>query len=290
MLGDLDLKRGMLADAEKALRNLAPRAFRRPVGDDDIAPYLALVRASLEDNIAPYLALVRASLEDNKPFGEALREGIKGILCAPDFLFRREPQGALDDYALASRLSYFLWNTLPDDELFALARRNRLHDPQVLHDQVERLLNDARAERFVANFTGQWLGLRNIEFTTPDKRVYPEFDDALLDAMAKETRLFFSELLAHDLSVTKLRALGLFDFELATRRTLSNRRGARAGVSQSRAAPGRASWRRSLSSRHFEGHRQWHDDLARDPRKLGVAEHRGQTGEASSAQCPRARA
>jgi hypothetical protein len=184
MVDGVDLANGTLADAEKVLRNFAPRAFRRPVTDQDITPYLALVRTALEEK---------------KPFEQALRDGLKGMLCSPSFLFLREKPGTLDEFALASRLSYFLWSSLPDDALFAAARAGKLRAN--LHAQVERMLADPKAERFVTNFTGQWLGLRKIDATTPDKRFYPEFDDGLKFAMVKETQLFFRELLEHDLSV-----------------------------------------------------------------------------------------
>lgn len=186
LLGSLALQDGTLADAEKALRKLAPRAFRRPITDDDVEPYLALVRAALAQK---------------RPFDAALRDGIKAILCAPDFLFLREPPGRLDDFALASRLSYFLWSSLPDDALVSEARADRLQQPAALHAQVERMLNDPKSARFVENFTGQWLGLRNIAATTPDKKLNPGFDEALQDAMVQETQRFFSELLRGDLSV-----------------------------------------------------------------------------------------
>ncbi len=184
MLGDVSIEKGTLADAEKALRNLAPRAFRRSIAKEDIAPYLALVRTALDAK---------------KPFDEALCDGIKGMLCAPDFLFLREPAGPLDEFALASRLSYFLWTSLPDDALLASAREGKLKS--ALHAQVERMLDDPKSRRFVENFSGQWLGLRNIEATTPDKKLHPDFDEALQTAMVQETRLFFTELLEHDLSV-----------------------------------------------------------------------------------------
>jgi hypothetical protein len=187
LLGDIELAKGSLADAEKALRWLAPRAFRRPVVDDDVQPFVALVKAALDAG---------------KPFEEALRGGIKGMLCAPDFLFMKEKSGRLSDHDLATRLSYFLWSSAPDDALAKLAGQGKLHEAATLRAQVERMLKDERASRFTENFTGQWLGLRNIEFTTPDKKLYPEHDDALQDAMLKETRLFFTELLAKDLSVT----------------------------------------------------------------------------------------
>ncbi len=189
LLGEVDLTKGTLADAEKALRWLAPRAFRRPVTDEDVLPYLALVKDALEQQ---------------KTFEEALRTGLKGLLCTPDFLFLKEvgkTPSQISAYDLASRLSYFLWSSVPDDELLSAAFNGKLSEPSQIHGQVERMLADPKAERFVENFTGQWLGLRNIEFTTPDKKLYPEHDDALQDAMVKETRLFFTELLKNDLSV-----------------------------------------------------------------------------------------
>ncbi len=189
MLGGIALAEGTLADAEKAIRWLAPRAFRRPITEEDVQPYVGLVQAQLAAQ---------------KPFAEALRAGLKAILCSPDFLFLRETPGPLDDHALATRLSYFLWSSLPDEALRKLADARQLHRPAVLRQQVERMLADPKAQRFTENFTGQWLGLRNIDFTTPDKKLYPEHDDALQEAMVKETRLFFEELLRKDLSVTNI--------------------------------------------------------------------------------------
>jgi mono/diheme cytochrome c family protein len=186
LLGDLQLEHGTLADAAKALRKLAPRAFRRTTKDEEVEPYLALVRTALEQK---------------RPFEAALRDGIKAMLCAPDFLFLREPAGRLDDFALASRLSYFLWSSLPDEPLLADARAGRLAQAAVMHAQVERMLDDAKSARFVENFTGQWLGLRNIAATTPDKKLNPGFDDALQEAMVQETQRFFTEMLRGDLSV-----------------------------------------------------------------------------------------
>ena len=157
-------RRGTLADAEKLLRELLPRAFRRPVAEG-------------EDK--PFIAMVDASLKAGQPFDAALRAGIKGVLTSPKFLYFREPTGVLDDHALASRLSYFLWSTMPDETLFALARNGELHKPDVLRAQVERMLKHPKAKAFTENFTGQWLGLRNIKATTPDKVLYPEFEELL---------------------------------------------------------------------------------------------------------------
>ena len=174
-------------DAERILRDFAGRAFRRNVSDDDVKPFLARVRSKLEQNYS---------------FEQAMRVGLKGILVSLDFLFLREQAPKLDDFALASRLSYFLWSSMPDDELFQLAAANRLHERDVLREQVERLLSDPKAKAFNTNFTGQWLSLRAIDATLPDGTLYPEYDDILKTSMLKETSMFFDEVLNNDLSLT----------------------------------------------------------------------------------------
>jgi mono/diheme cytochrome c family protein len=184
--GEVDPRQGTLADAEQVLRALLPRAFRRPV------------QAGEE---RPFVALVARSLEAGQPYESALRLGIKAVLTSPQFLYFREPVGLLDDHALATRLSYFLWSTMPDETLLALAERGELRRPEVLRAQVERLLDHPNAGAFTENFTGQWLSLRDIRATTPDKTLYPEFDELLEWSSVRETQLFFDELLKHDLGV-----------------------------------------------------------------------------------------
>jgi len=186
LLGDADLERGTFADAERILKQFAPRAFRRPVSEADLAPYLALVRERLDKGVK---------------FGDALRVGLKAILVSPRFLMLDEQPGKLDGHALAARLSYFLWSTMPDAELLAAAAKGDLTKPAVLRAQTERLLKHPKARSFTEDFTGQWLALRNIEFTTPDARLYPEFDELLQVSMLRETHAFFDELLTKDLSV-----------------------------------------------------------------------------------------
>ena len=186
VFGDADPKTGTLADAEKLIRNLLPRAFRRPVR---------------EGEEKPFVALVAKSLEMGQPFEASLRAGYKAVLASPKFLFLRESPGPLDDSALASRLSYFLWSTMPDDTLLALAAKGELHKPDVLRAQVERMLNHSKAKAFTENFTGQWLGLRDIALNTPDKALYPEFEEMLQWSAARETHLFFEELLKQNLGV-----------------------------------------------------------------------------------------
>ena len=176
-----------LVDAEEILRRFARRAFRRTVTDDDLQPFIDIVKTRLAEDYS---------------FEQAMRAALKGVLMSPDFLFLREQPGQLDDFALASRLSYFLWSTMPDEELFALAEQGKLQESEVLRQQVERMLNHSKAAAFTENFVGQWLGLREIDFTEPSHLLYPEYDHMLKVSMIRETELFFEEVLKHDLSLT----------------------------------------------------------------------------------------
>jgi hypothetical protein len=174
-------------DAKRILRSFARRAFRRTVSDDDIKPFLALVKTKLAAKHS---------------FEQAIRVGLLAVMMSPEFLFLREKPGKLDDFALASRLSYFLWSTMPDDELLELAEQKKLAEPSTLHAQVERMLKSPKSAAFVENFVGQWLRLRDIDFTEPSFLLYPEYDKMLRVSMVKETELFFAELLKNDLSLT----------------------------------------------------------------------------------------
>jgi mono/diheme cytochrome c family protein len=176
-----------LVDAERLLRSFLRRAFRRVVTDEDVKPFLARVKAKLDAGAS---------------FEQAMRVGYKAVLVSPHFLFLREKPGQLDDFALATRLSYFLWSSMPDDDLLTLAEQGKLHQPDQLRAQVERLLRDPKAAAFTNNFAGQWLGLRNIDATAPDPALYPEYDDVLKVATVKETLLFFDEVLKNDLPLT----------------------------------------------------------------------------------------
>jgi mono/diheme cytochrome c family protein len=183
-------------DAERLMRDFLPHAFRRPVGKE------------LQDY---YVKMVLAALDKKKSFTEAMLLGFKAALCSPHFLFLTEPiespskdrPAALDDYAFAARLSYFLWSSLPDAELTKLAGKGELTRPEVLRAQVERMLNDPKAHRLTDNLAGQWLDLRGINATSPDPQIYGEFDDFLFWSMPHETRLFFEEILRGDRSLTE---------------------------------------------------------------------------------------
>lgn len=187
LLRDIDINTGSLDDAEAILRRILPNAFRRPTD---------------EAEVQPFVNLTASALQDGRPFEDALRLGLKGMLCSPEFLFLDEPgREFISQYALASRLSYFLWSSLPDRELLSLADEGRLNHPDILRQQVERLLKDPKANAFTTNFVGQWLDLRDIDFTEPDMNLYPDFDELLRLSMIEETNRYFLEVLDHNLSL-----------------------------------------------------------------------------------------
>ncbi len=175
------------ADAERLIRAFLPRAFRRPVPD------------AVAD---PFVRFAHERLDRGYEFTDAMRAAYRAVLCSPHFLYRLERPGPLDDYAVASRLSYFLWSSCPDDALLARAAKGELRKPEVLHAEVERMLADARARRFTENFAGQWLDLRKLTMTKPDL-AYVEYDERLLWSMPLETTKFFDEVLARDRSITE---------------------------------------------------------------------------------------
>ncbi|MBI2185953.1 MAG: DUF1592 domain-containing protein [Acidobacteria bacterium] len=183
--------------ATQIVTALARRAYRRPIRKDEIP---SLMR--------PYrLARERGGFEDG------VRLALQRILVSPDFLFRVEvePPGVapgsayrVSDVELASRLSFFLWSSIPDEALLGLAERGRLKDPAVLEQQVRRMLADPRATTLVSSFVGQWLYLRNVQAVLPDPSAFPDFDENLRAALAKETELFFESMLREDRSLLDL--------------------------------------------------------------------------------------
>lgn len=171
------------------LRAFAEAAFRRPPSEEELAPIESLVLEKLESGMAPLAAL---------------QLGLQTVLCAPGFLYLREGEGPLDDYALASRLSYFLWSSMPDEELLELAARNELNDPRVLREQVRRMLSDARSQRFVRHFIRRWLDLDNIGEMPPSTDFTAYYRDNLESAMRAETETFFRHVLDNNLSPREL--------------------------------------------------------------------------------------
>lgn len=176
------------ASLKTCIETFAAKAFRRPLepGEAD-----------------RFVKLAQDSLAKGATFVQAAKFGLRGVLTSPQFLlFDELPGPRLSDFAVASRLSYFLWSTLPDDELMKLAAAKKLHDPTTLKAQVNRMIADPRGKAFVKNFAGQWLDLRSIDATSPDANLYPEFDEMLKLAMVGETEAFFTELLQKNLPVT----------------------------------------------------------------------------------------
>jgi hypothetical protein len=175
-----------LRDAEPLLRNFIQHAYRRPTNESDLKRFLPVVEQALKKG---------------NTFTDAMIAGYTAVLCSPEFVCLEEKPGRLDDYALASRLSFFLWNSAPDDELRRCAARNELQETAVLRAQTERLLNDPKSQRFVEAFLDYWLDLRKILATAPDSGLYPDYylDDLLTESALAETQLFFAELLRRDL-------------------------------------------------------------------------------------------
>jgi hypothetical protein len=179
--------------ARRIIEPLAHRAYRRPVTTNETDELVKLVEA--------------AQARGNS-FTDGIRLALEAVLVNPNFLFRieRDPAGAaavhpISDFELASRLSYFLWSSMPDDELLRLAEQNRLHLPEVLKAQTERLLADPRSQSLADNFGGQWLQFRNLDVLKPDPQKFPEFDAGLRQAMRTETELFFAAIVREDRSI-----------------------------------------------------------------------------------------
>lgn len=167
----------------------AERAFRRPVSDAQMQPFIQIFKDSLKGA---------------EGFTGALRAGYRAILCSPRFLYFQESPGQLDDYAIASRLSYLLWNSMPDTTLFRLAEKQRLHRPAVLRKQITRMLDTARGRGFIEDFAYEWLELSEIDFTEPDRRLHPDFDIVVQYAMLEETHRFLQNCLEQNLDVRQL--------------------------------------------------------------------------------------
>jgi hypothetical protein len=183
-------------DARRLLASFLPRAFRRDVTPQEIEPYVALLKSRL---------LAKDCFED------AMRRVYVAVLTSPEFLFHpadaKKGRGMFSEkgsYTLASRLSYWLWNGPPDEELLAKARDESLNRPEVIRGQIDRLLTDGRSERFIEDFTDQWLELGRLDETTPDPQLYPEYRFLLHEGMAAETRAFVRTLLGEDLPVRAL--------------------------------------------------------------------------------------
>lgn len=190
---------GELPCAKRILTQLARRAWRRPITDTDTETLLSMYQSGRNANAGDFEAGIRVALQF--------------ILANPQFVFRFERTPAevvpgtnyrITDIELASRLSYFLWSTAPDDELLSVAAARKLRNPAVLEQQVRRMLSDRRSEALARNFAGQWLYLRNLQDAQPDLFTYPNFDRTLLDAMRRETELLFDSIVREDRDILTL--------------------------------------------------------------------------------------
>ena len=175
-----------LIDAESLLRSFLQRAYRHPLGATEVPQFLGVARQALDQG---------------ESFTEAMLLAYTAVLCSPEFLYLQERPGRLDDYALASRLSFFLWNSTPDEELLGLAAKHQLHRPKILHAQTDRLLAHPKSRQFVEAFLDYWLDLRKLLETAPDAELYSDYylDDLLTQSTLEEPRAFFAELLKNDL-------------------------------------------------------------------------------------------
>jgi len=185
------------ACAKQIVDTLARHAFRRPVTNGDTEMLMGFYQQGRNDG----------------SFDTGIERALQRVLSDPEFVFRKEaepsnvPPGEtwrISDLELASRLSFFLWSSIPDDELINLAGQNKLHDPAILERQVRRMLADSRSDALVTNFTGQWLNLRALQNWAPTPALYPDFDDNLRLAMRKETELFFGSIVHEDRSLIDL--------------------------------------------------------------------------------------
>jgi len=191
-----------LVDAERFLAGFLDQACRRPVD---------------RRQVERFMPVVRAALEQGNSFTDAMIAAYTAVLCSPQFICLEEKPGRLDDYALASRLSYFLWNSAPDFELRSCASKNQLHRPEVLRAQTQRLLNSPKSRLFVEAFLDYWLDLRKMLDTAPDAELYSDYylDDLLTESALEEPRLFFAELLRDNLPARNIVAS---DFAFANER------------------------------------------------------------------------
>jgi hypothetical protein len=186
-----------LGCARQILARIARRAYRRPASTGEVDDLLRFYRSGRE----------------NGTFEAGIELGLRRILASPSFVFRPETEPAnlapgavypLNDYELASRLSFFLWSSIPDERLLRVAGQGRLNRPEALKAQVERMLADPRSQALIENFAGQWLLLRNLRGIVPDNAIFPDFDDNLRQAFRKEAEMFFESVLRENRSALEL--------------------------------------------------------------------------------------
>ena len=200
MAASPDESTSLVESATLNLRGLLKRAFRRPVTDEEVAKYVRFVEMAIDRG---------------ESFERGMQVALQAVLVSPHFLFRVETDKrgesadglpALNDFELASRLSYFLWSSMPDQELFDLAEQGVLHEDAILEQQVARMMSDPKSFALIENFAGQWLNLRRLatDDVAPDPETFPVWNDQLRDDMWRETELFFASIVREDRPVTEL--------------------------------------------------------------------------------------
>lgn len=200
LFGDLTVDKGAVVsenpreDLSKLVHRFANRAFRRPISRKEVKPYIEIGRAFIS----------KKRVGETHDLLPAITAAYRAVLCSPRFLFLYEKPGKLDPHAVATRLSYLAWNSVSDWNLRKAANKGELATPEQRAAQLDRLLGNSRGKAFIEGFTDQWLNLREIDFTTPDRRLYRKFDRALKQSMLSETRDYFAYLLEKDLSIGHL--------------------------------------------------------------------------------------
>ncbi|MCH2207632.1 MAG: DUF1592 domain-containing protein [Lentisphaerales bacterium] len=188
LLGNTDINKLNKDQVRELLSNFAPKLFRRHVGSAVIEKYTVLFE-QFAKTVSP---------------AEAYKLTLKAMMVSPRFLYHQEAAGKVDDYALASRLSYFLWRSTPDDELLKLAKQKKISQQKILKEQISRMLQDKKSERFLKDFTKQWLQTYKVGEIMPDKQLYPKYDKLLEEAMVEETQSFIKEVFRNNLSIDNL--------------------------------------------------------------------------------------
>jgi hypothetical protein len=248
-----------MAAPKKVLATLMRRAYRRPVTEADFRVPLKLYKEARRDG----------------GFEEGIEMALRAVLISPEFIFRveQDPAGVapntayrLTDVELASRLSFFLWSSIPDDELLDTAISGKLRSPTVLEKQVRRMLADPRSRVLATNFAEQWLYLRNLASASPDMRLFPDFDDNLRQSFRQETELFFESIMREDRNVLDLLRANYVS-QSAPRQTLRDSKCIRQPFPTGylrRRRTGRA----SAPGEFFDGDVLCHPYLAGDPRQV----------------------
>ena len=254
------------ACAQKIISTLTRRAYRRPVTDEDLEVPLASYRDGAKRG----------------GFESGIEMAIRSILVSPDFLFRLESQPAgvapntpyqVSDLDLASRLSFFLWSSIPDEELVRVAEKKSLHKPEVLQQQLRRMLADARSQALVDSFAGQWLHVRNVAGHQPSPEVLFHYDDNLRKALERETKMLFESIIRENRSVIDLLNADYTYLNERLAQALRHsgrvRRALQAGVAAARQSASRAARTR------FDSHDDVlsESDLAGHPREVDPGEH-----------------